>query len=248
MERNIKSDAVILRTRRIGDFHKGVSCLTPEFGVIDTVAYGAYRGKSRLSGITDPLTRVFFHLYYNPVKKMYKIVDARRIRSYNGIRENLDRYYGASLLSEIILKSYGGGGDFPSLFALVSDAFSVLDECSTDKIDLAVIQFLWRFMVLSGFRPELNSCSVCGRNIERPESLFLVEDENSFACRDCSSGRGAEINGGSRKYLEHTGVLDFTKAVGIGLERRTVMSLKGMMIRMIRGILEVPLNTLKYKG
>ncbi|MCK5154116.1 MAG: recombination protein O N-terminal domain-containing protein, partial [Spirochaetales bacterium] len=41
MNRNIKTDGIILRTRRIGELHKGISCLTRSHGIIDAIAYGA---------------------------------------------------------------------------------------------------------------------------------------------------------------------------------------------------------------
>ena len=37
MNRNIKTDSIILRSRRIGELHKGLSCLTRSHGIIDAI-------------------------------------------------------------------------------------------------------------------------------------------------------------------------------------------------------------------
>ncbi len=245
MNRNIKSEAIILRTRRVGDYHKGVSCITPELGLVDAVVFGGYKGKSKLSGITDPLSRLYVHFYYNPVKNSYKVADAEEREIYYAVRGDLDRFYRASLLSEIVLKSYGGGGDSGPLYLLVKEAFSLLDSCDQRKIDLAVIQFLWRFLVLSGYQPDLGSCSSCGRKLEDSESLFLREEDSSFVCSGCTRS-SASISGGTRKYLLRTLTMDTASSLGIGLDNRSMHSVKRVLLLMVENLLEVRLNSLKF--
>ena len=60
MDRNYTTEAVVLKTRRFGDFHKSVTILSPERGIINAVAHGAYKGKSRLSSITRSILRIRF--------------------------------------------------------------------------------------------------------------------------------------------------------------------------------------------
>ncbi len=245
MKRNIKSNAIILRTRRVGDYHKGISCITPHLGLVDALVYGAYRGKSKLSGITDPLSKLYIHFYYNPVKKSYKVSDAEEREIYNSIRGDLERFYRASLLSEIVLKSYGGGGDPEPLYTLIERAMTILDRCSINRIDLVVVQFLWRFMVFSGYQPDLERCSSCGRVVDFSKPLFLKENDSSFVCGECSKSQ-LMISGGTRRYLSHTIGIDFGSSMTIGLDRMSLLSLKRILLVMIQNLLEVPLNTLKF--
>ncbi len=245
MTRNIKSEAIILRTRRIGDYHKGVSCITPELGLVDAVVYGGYKGKSKLSGVTDPFSMLNIHFYYNPVKKSYKVADAEERRTYTGIRGDLERFFRASLLSEIVLKSYGGGGDWAPLYFQVKNAFSVLDTCDFRRIDLVIIQFLWRFLAFSGYQPDLGRCSSCQEEVEDSESLFLREEDSSFVCSRCA-GSSFLITGGTRKYLNRTLGMDFESSMRIGLDNRSLLSVKRVLLVMVENLLEVKLNSLKF--
>lgn len=245
MNRNITSEAIILRTRRIGDYHKGVSCITPDMGLVDAVVYGGYKGKSKLSGATDPFSLLHIHFYYNPVKKSYKVEDVEERRTYTGIRGDLERFFRASLLSEIVLKSYAGGGDWAPLYLQVKNALSVLDACDYRRIDLVVIQFLWRFLAFSGYQPDLGSCSSCGAEVDYSEPLFLREEDSSFVCSRCA-GSSFLITGGMRKYLSHTLGMDLGSSMSIGLDQKSLLSMKRILLLMVENLLEVRLNSLKF--
>lgn len=247
MQRNIKSDALVIRTRRVGDYHKSITCLTPRLGLIDALVYGAYKGKSKLSGITDSFSCLYIHFYHNPAKKSYKVTDAEELQLFPSLRNNLSRYYRASLFSEIVLKSCGGGGDSEKLFSLILESFSILNTCPLKKIDFVVIQFIWRFLTFSGINPDVNTCSGCGASIAPGEILILMPEENVFVCRKCAVSRSFQLNGGERKYLDYTSGLDFKAAVEIGLQNSSAQSLKRILLFMIQNFLEFPLNTLKNK-
>ncbi len=245
MRRNITTNALILRTRRIGEYHKLVTCLTPALGLVDALAYGAYKGKSKLSGITEPYTFLSLHLYYNPVKKAYKVTEAEEHVPYTVVRGSLARVYRASLFSEIVLKSFGGGGDSADIFLLLKDAFFVLDTCSTEKMDFVVIQFLWRFLMLSGMIPDLNSCEKCSRHVGLGEILVYSPEENVFFCKQCGGTGHYRLNGGERRYLEYTFRQTFTRAVQTGLVKSSVVPLRQLLLVMVQNFLEYPLNSLK---
>ncbi len=245
MQRNVTVNALVLRTRRIGDYHKGISCLTPQFGLIDALVYGAYKGKGKISGITEPFSQLNFHLYYNPVKKTYKVVDAEEKALFPAIRNDLPRFYRASLFSEIVLKSYGGGGDSKDIFLLLRDALTLLDRCSTVRVECTVIQFLWRFLILSGMNPELNYCGRCGRQVGFDELLVFSQEENIFVCNQCGASGTFTLNGGERKYLAYTSRQTFEGAVTTGLVKSSVYPLRQLLLTMIQNFLEYPLNSLK---
>ncbi len=238
-------DALVLHTRRIGEYHKGISCVTPGLGLINAIVYGAYRGKSKFSGITEPFSYVFLHLYYNPVKKVYKVSDAEEKRSFSALKENLSRFYRASLFSEIVLKSHGGGGDSKNIFSLLKEAFSFLNVCDTSKMDLAVIQYLWRFLLLSGMNPDLHFCGRCGRKVGTNEVFLFVPEENAFVCGNCGTSGSFKLNGGERKYLEYTGRQEFEAAVKVGLDTSSVFLLRQFLLSLIQNFLEFPLRSLQ---
>ena len=48
MERSISTNAIIIRRERFGEFHKGLTLLTSDLGLVSATAYGAYKMQSRL--------------------------------------------------------------------------------------------------------------------------------------------------------------------------------------------------------
>ncbi|MDA3939799.1 MAG: recombination protein O N-terminal domain-containing protein [Spirochaetia bacterium] len=102
MNRNIKTDSIILRSRRIGELHKGLSCLTRSHGIIDAIAYGAGKGKSKLAGLVDPFSLLYLYLYFDPVKDNYKISDIEQRTIFPNIRLELGKFYIASFWAELI--------------------------------------------------------------------------------------------------------------------------------------------------
>ena len=92
MNRNLRTESIILRTRRIGELHKGLTCLTRSCGIIDVIAYGAGKGKSKLSGMVDPFSLLYMYLYYDPVKDSYKVSDIEQRAIFPGIRSELGKF------------------------------------------------------------------------------------------------------------------------------------------------------------
>ena len=109
MSRNIRTEAIVLKTGRVGEIHKSVTLLTPELGLVEAIAHGVYKGKGKLGGVSDPFCWSMSYLYYEPVKKNYKITDMECRELFERIRGDLGRYYAASLWAEVVIRSHAGG-------------------------------------------------------------------------------------------------------------------------------------------
>ena len=147
MNRNLRTDSIILRSRRIGELHKGITCLTRSCGIIDAIAYGAGKGKSKLSGMVDPFSLLYLYLYYDPVKDSYKVSDIEQRTIFPGIRSELDKFYIASFWSELILRSFSGGGESELIYPLLAGSLVELNMADKAGQSLILIQFLWRYLL-----------------------------------------------------------------------------------------------------
>ena len=244
MKRNIITETIVLKNYRIGEIHKGIVMISPEIGLFHTIAHGAYKGKSRMAGITDPFCHSLSYLYFNPVKNSYTLKDIEGKSFFEGIRTNLRKFYISSLWAEIILKSFGGGGGFPSLFSLFSTALLSLDKSGDSSIDYNLIQFLYKYIIIAGFQPDIDECGICGRTVDNTESLYFSGNESFFVCCLCPNHDSFELSPGGRSYLKHTAALSFPAAVKIRLNEKGSKILKEILIVMIQGIIETPLNTI----
>ena len=128
MYRSISTQAIVIRRERIGEFHKSLSLLTSDLGLITAMAYGAYKPQSRLRLGSEPFTWSAVHLYHNPVRKSYKITDIEIHASFEGLQQDLSRLAAASLWAEVIQKSFGAGEMSGGLFGLFQESLGLLER------------------------------------------------------------------------------------------------------------------------
>ncbi len=246
MNRNLRTDSIILKSRRLGELHKGVTILTKSHGIIDAIAYGAGKGKSKLSGMVDPFSLLHMYLYYNPVNNNYKVSDIEQRRIFPGIRSELTKFYIASFWSELILKTYSGGGESELIYPLFAESLTELNAAGKEKQTLILIQFIWRYLGISGFRPDIENCGRCDSMFSVLESAWFDERDNQIICNKCKPDiKMLKIPFGGLKYLRHTVKLDLNKSMKIGLDSISAETLKRILLVIIQGIVEYPLNTLK---
>ena len=246
MNRNIITDSIILRSRRIGELHKSLSCLTRSHGIIDAIAYGAGKGKSKLSGLVDPFSLLHLYLYYDPVKDSYKISDIEQKMIFPEIRLELSKFYIASFWAELILKSYSGGGESGQVYPLLAESLFYLNISDKERQNLILIQFIWRYMGISGFQSDIKYCGKCDRFLLDNDKVFFDERENEIVCSSCRTSIDMlQFSSGGLNYLRYTTDMNIKKSMKIGLDKKSSELLKRILLLMVQGIVEHPLNTLK---
>lgn len=249
MTRNARFEAVILRARRFGEIHKSVTMLSAEEGLISAVAYGAHSHKGRLRGLVAPFHRGVCYLYTNPVKDRHKITDFDVTHYYSGIRENIDRFYAASLWAEVLLKSYAGGGEGEPVYRLFVEALSVLEEAvQRGVVRKTTAQFLWRYFGLIGSRPEVDRCISCGRELGAGEDRWYGPFADGLSCAGCAGEASRRVVAGALRYVTDTESKSFSDAAEVGLGETALAQLNGFLFSLAEGILEDRLNTLRTGG
>lgn len=237
----------MLRTNRIGEIHRGLTILSRDSGIIRAIAHGAEspRGKLRGRAVVFASGRIF--LYTNPRTQSTKITDMDPSDYFSGIRSDLHRFYTASLWAEIVLSSFASGGHADRVYDLLVDCLSYLNAASSDGADRVSVQFLWRFLDLSGSQPSLTLCACCGEAVSDRDSVVYVAGEGfcagSHGCTDVA-GHTA-WSSGARMYLRHTSALTVAEAMRVSPPPGATVTLKRVLYQMIQEHVESPLKTLQ---
>lgn len=245
MSRNIITRALVLKQSRIGEIHKRVDLLTEDVGILDAIAHGAYKGKGKLAGVTEPFSSVIVYIYKDPVKASYKISDVDCKAAFETIRADLPRYYSASLIAEIVLKSYGGGSNSKQIFALTLGAMESLDSIPEDHIRFVAYQFLLRYIALQGFLPDVDVCNSCGKPIAQSGFAYYYRGYGVMVCDQCKRTEMEKLSPGGRAYLHYTSTQPFSRAVMVKADTTTAKELKTVLVAMSEDMVETSLNTLK---
>lgn len=247
MERNISTQAIVIRRERYGEFHKSLALLTADLGLISATAYGAFKMNSRLRLGSEPFTWCLARLYHNPVKHTYKVTDLEIADSFPGLQQDVTRLAAASLWAEIVQKSYGAGETSATLFSLFLDSLRLLS--GPDRRDPYVsLQFLWRFLALAGYQPETGTCDRCGAAFAETRPVRYVEHGNALLCPACAAEQGIVLPAGCLRYLDATRTLSLDAAVAVSLDDASLQALRATLPAMVQGILEGELTSLRWAG
>jgi len=242
MKRIQRTELIVLKSEKSGENHKLVTMFTENLGLIRALAFGASGSKSRMRVTTSAYCRSEGELYHDPVKDLWRITDLNGLNLYDGIREDLKKFYTVSFISEVILKTYGGGDD--RVYKLFSKTLDFVDRASShEEIEKLLILYLWRYLWMNGILPDLSECSRCSRDIQRGESVFC-KDDGLFYCSHCISGSYQDLNQQAIEYLYKTSTMTYEKALPVSIDEISLLKIKKCLILIIQALVEYPLKTL----
>jgi DNA repair protein RecO (recombination protein O) len=222
--------------------------LTDEQGLVEATAYGGYSQKGKLRGLTDVFSEGTCYLYTDPVKGYNKVTDFDVRDFHIGVKEDITRYYTASLWAEVILKSYAGGGASELLWRELSRFLSLLESASESNTILVSVQFIWRYLGFLGMRPDLATCGRCGRRMGSREARHYSSHLQGVLCRDCSGDAHPLLRASAAEYLMTTAAQPVEKALQQSLSEQDRRNIKAILYRMLEDVLESRLNTLQVGG
>jgi len=252
LNRNDVFEAVILTNRRIGEIHRLVTMLAKERGLVRAMAHGAYSKHGKLKGTTNPFTYGTCYLYTNPVKEQHKITDFDVAEDFTAVKEDILRFYVASLWGETVLKSYGAGDEYGQgtgeVFTLLLAALHALSTVAAERVGALSLQFLWRYVGLNGLRPSLNECSASGRTFAEREARYFDRRTEGVVAAEYAHPEMESLQPGAARYFEYTARLSFENALRVDLSADTRRNARRFMHALIEQMVEGPLNTLATAG
>lgn len=245
MNRSSSTEAIVLRNTRVGDIHKGVTLLTPGSGLVRAIAHGAYTQRGKLRGTTNLFCQGTCYLYTDRAKDSVKITDFDVAEFFTPIREDIVRFYTASLWAEALIKTYAGGGESADLYRLLLDALHELKDRPGAEAERVSIQFVWRFLVQSGTAPDLEYCACSGEFLASEAPVYYSPREQGF----CNASHAYEemwaLQPGAIAYLRHTASLDLAEATRPIPPEGALVRIKRVLYGILQDHVETPLNTLR---
>ncbi len=195
-----------------GELHRKITMLTPDLGVVDAVVYGARKGK--LSAASEPFTTLRAFLYAQVGRDYYTLKDIAVIQDLPFLRSQISRIYAGHAMSEICLKMHGG--DYEAMYTLLSEGLSLLDLKETETLQV-LIQFIYRFIAVTGLAGDLETCPLCDRKYREKEVLSYHTGIHSPVCENCADTSHLLLYPGMRRYLTVSSALDMREAAALEL-------------------------------
>jgi DNA repair protein RecO (recombination protein O) len=178
-----KTEAVILRQRKLGEADRFLTIYTPALGKLDVKAKGVRKTTSRLSGHLQPLTRCMMQMAQGHGNDV--VTGVETLESFRRLHEDLDALsrglYAAELADRMTAEHVH---NFPT-YRLVVDTLRRLDEGSDG--DAALRYFEMKLLDQAGFRPEMDRCVGCTQPLEAVDNFF-APIAGGAVCRACVPG------------------------------------------------------------
>lgn len=160
--RSYKTEALVLRSRPMREADRLVTVLTPTMGKLPVTVRGARRIKSRLGGHLDAFNHV--HLTLALGHRVDVVTGAESIESFGSLKADLDRLATGLYIMELADALLPEAASHPGAYALLLDAMRALDAGQPFEETARYVEL--RLLEDAGYLPELNSCQVCGREIQ----------------------------------------------------------------------------------
>ena len=176
-----KTEAIVLRQRKLGEADKIVTLYTAHQGKVDAVAKGVRRTKSRLAGHLEPLT--FGSYLLAEGRDLDIVTQAETVEAFPGLREDLERLSRGLYCAELVERLTPERSEGNPVFRILGETLHFLD--AAPEYEMAPRRFELRLLAELGYRPSLGDCAVCGKPLE-PEDNFWSVDAGGAICPACA--------------------------------------------------------------
>ena len=218
--------AILLRRTDFGDYDLILTFFTLDFGKISLIAKSAKKSTKRFGGILELFSVLQVVAGSVRGRGMAVLQEASLICPFSQIRADFRKTAYASYWAELINAWLEENEKQQQLFDLFQNVLSELDGGNTPA-DVLTIIFQMRFLRLSGYRPNIRTCSHCRTRLEAvvQDKFTLDLAKGGILCAECSAGSQGRLSlsKGTIKRLLWVEDGDMAKAIRI---RFTSQSLK----------------------
>jgi len=180
-----KTEAIVLRQRKLGEAGKIVTLCTPNYGKLDAVAKGVRRPKSRLGGHLEVLTHTAVMLAQG--RNLDIVTQAQAMESFAPLRADLHRLSRALYAAELVDRFSPEGAESYHVFQLL---LATLRRLTTAKnVDTVLRHLEMQLLTLAGFQPQLARCVSCQRALEAVPNYFSPA-AGGVLCPSCGQEAG----------------------------------------------------------
>ena len=240
------SEALILRTYKLGEADRIVVFLTRDRGKKRGVAKGARRARSRYTGALEPMTRAGVAYYERELRDLVRINYVETQRSpLSAIGMDADGGsvlghvgYFAELIDEWAPEAHAD----ERLYRLGSAVVDALSDGA--PIERLARYFEYWILRLQGVYPALSVCPGCGGSLEA--GAVMPPREHMFLCRRCASpGHGTDIGADALRFLRAAGRTAPERMDTLVLDARASRQLETAHRRLLNTHLEKELKSVR---
>jgi DNA repair protein RecO (recombination protein O) len=238
-----KTQAIVLRQRKLGEADKIVTLYCSHLGRVDAVAKGVRRTKSRLAGHLEPLTLGSYLIAEG--RNLDIVTQAETVDAFPALRADLERLGRAIYCAELVDRLTPERSEGYPIFRLLQETLEVIN--TAESVDLAVRRFELRLLEQLGYRPSLDQCAVCDRKLE-PIDNFWSAEAGGAVCPRCADDTyrltPLSLNGLKVLRLLHRG--SFADAARVRLSAGLYHEVEACLSQQVEYVLEREVRSARF--
>jgi DNA repair protein RecO (recombination protein O) len=183
--REVKTEAVVLRSMRYGEADRILHLYTPHRGRVGAIAKGVRRARSRFGGRLEPFFRLHIELHEGR-GELLTVTGAQTIDGHARLRGDARALDAAARACDAVGRLFETPEPHPGVFNLLCRQLALLDERGgTGTGRAAALAFRLKLLLAAGLAPQLAGCASCG---EREHLVGFSGAAGGVVCGACEAG------------------------------------------------------------
>mgnify|MGYP005858905571 CR=1 FL=1 len=179
----IKTEAIILHSRKEGETIKILTVYSLQFGKMSLMAKGARNAKSRYLGVLDTFNHISAVIYHKENRDIQYISQAEIISSFPSVHGSLGKMALAAIACELLERNEPQEHSNPELFRTILEVLSTLEKAESGLRNI-IRAFQLKFIQISGVHPILDHCHAC-KKTETGSFVFFDLQHGFYTCEKC---------------------------------------------------------------
>lgn len=226
----VESEAIILRSRALGEADKLVSFFSRGFGRLRGVAPSARRSRRRFGAALEPLSYVRLWFFERERRELVRLSQSELIDSFWDARGDYVRTVALNQVAELAERLLPEREPSDRAFRLL---LATLEEFKrSDSVWLPLTYFQLWSVRLAGWLPGLDHCGSCGRVLGVGPGYASAE-RGSVLCRRCRRPGLRRLSAASRGAAQEMLASSLHRLSGEGWDRRRAAELQAFLLDVI---------------
>jgi DNA repair protein RecO (recombination protein O) len=179
-----KTQAFVFQKNDVNDSDRIFSIFSDNYGRFDVFAKAARKISSKLRCGINVFS--LSDIEFIQGKNRKTLTDSSIKEKFGNIPQNPEKFEVANKIGKVLHNFVKGEEKDDGIFNLLNEVFSELNDNKKDRADFLYYYFVWNFLALQGYGPEVINCAECKGKL-LPYGIYFSFKDGGIICKDCFS-------------------------------------------------------------
>jgi len=202
MTTHYKTRGFVFKKSDVNESDRNFSVFTEDYGRLDIYAKAIRKSVSKLRSGMDS----FFisDIEFIQGKKRKTLTDAQAVEKFCNLPQTPQKFRLANAMASLLDDFIKGQQKDRDIFNLINETFFELNNYALDSKPYTLIYyyFLWNFLSLLGYGPQVEKCAHCSVKLD-PYNLYFSNKSGGVICKKClnHNEQAVKINSDAVKLI-----------------------------------------------